>query len=117
VNDFDYYEEKFVELRERLIRVLGVPTVNRLIDRAVAEISRPHPAMATLRCEDDVMVFAGVKAALADAPPEEMRDAFMALAGVLVLLVARLLGREIASRLTEGVTLADYLEAEVSGGR
>jgi hypothetical protein len=63
------------------------------------------------------MVFDEVRAAMAEEPRERVRDAFMALAGVLVLLVARLLGREIATRLTEGVTLADYLEAQVAGGR
>lgn len=115
--EFEYYENQFKELRERLIRVLGAPTVNRLIERAVTEISRAHPTMSGLRSEDEHMVFDEVKRDMADASPEQMRDAFMALAGVLLLLVARLLGREIATRLTEGVTLADILEAEVSGGR
>jgi hypothetical protein len=116
-NDFEYYENQFKDLRERLIRVLGAPTVNRLVERAVTEITRAHPTMAALRSEDDRLVFDEVKRDMAGASPEVIRDAFMALAGVLLLLVARLLGREIATRLTEGVTLADILEAEVSGGR
>jgi hypothetical protein len=116
VNDLEYYESRFVELHERLIKVLGAPTVNRLLSRALAEISRAHPGIAALRCQEDALMFDAVRTAMIDEPPEKVRDAFMALAGVLLLLVARLLGREIASRLTEGVTLAEYLEAEVGNG-
>ena len=49
----DEQERSFCELREKLIRILGVPTVNRLIERAVVEIGRAHPAMAGLRCDGD----------------------------------------------------------------
>lgn len=112
---FSFYEASFTRLRERLIRVLGVMTVNRLIDRAVVEIARAHPAIANLRCEDDEVELTEVRAAMASSTPEQIRDAFMALDGVLLLLVARLLGREIAVRLTEGMTLEDHLPPDLGG--
>lgn len=105
----EFYESSFIELRERLIRVLGAPTVNRLVDRAVAEISLVHPGISSLRCEDERIVLDGVRGAFAAAEEAEVRAAFTALNGVLLLLVARLLGREIAERLTEGISIAEYL--------
>lgn len=104
-----YYETSFADLRERLIRVLGAPTVNRLVDRAVAEISRAHPGISSLRCRDDEVVFDDVRHALSEATDVEIRDTFSALYGVLLLVVARLLGKEIADRLTEGLSVAEYL--------
>jgi hypothetical protein len=101
-----YYQTGFTELRERLIRVLGAPTVNRLIDRSVAEISRAHPGIASLRCEDDELRFEGVGQAFAEASDDEIRNTFAALTGVLLLLIARLLGSELADRLTEGLSVA-----------
>ena len=112
-----YYEKTFVELRERLIRVLGIPTVNRLVDRAVTEIRGVHPGIASLRCDDEGVVFDGVREALAGARDDELRDTFAALSGVLLLIVARLLGREIAHRLTEGLSVAEYLQNGGLGDR
>lgn len=106
---FTYYEVSLIELRERLIRVLGTPTVNSLIDRSVIEITQAHPALASLHIDDDRLRFDGVRVAFADADDEQLRNSFVALHGVLLLLVARLLGREIAERLTGGLTIAGYL--------
>jgi hypothetical protein len=107
---FEFHERSFDQLRERLLRVLGTPTVNTLIERSTIEIGKAHPAVAALRCKDDSIDFSGMREALSGASPEEVRDAFTALNGVLLLLVARLLGREIAARLTEGVTIEEFLE-------
>jgi hypothetical protein len=108
-------ERGFRELREKLIRILGVPTVNRLIDRATTEIARVHPAMALLRCDGDEMSFDDVRRAFGDSSDADVRAGYTALNGVLLLLVARLLGREIALRLTEGVTVSDLLESRIIG--
>jgi hypothetical protein len=105
---FEFYETSFSELRERLIRVLGSPTVNRLIDRAVVEMAQAHPQMSSLQCEDDDIFFEEVRRAYTGSADEDVRDGFMALSGTLLLLVARLLGREIAERLTARLTAAEY---------
>jgi len=111
----DYYEQQFVELRERLVRILGLPTVNRLVERAVAEIARAHPAVAKLRITGDDLDFSEMRIALEQTDGADARGTFNALNGVLLLLVARLLGREIAERLTEDVIVADLLEAKTLG--
>ena len=114
-NRRDDEERGFRELREKLIRILGVPTVNRLIDRAVLEIGRVHPAMTFLRCDGDEIRFDDVRQAFAESSDADVRAGYTALNGVLLLLVARLLGREIALRLTEGVTVSDLLESRLIG--
>ena len=105
----EFYEASTTELRERLIRVLGAPSTNRLVERAVVEISDTHPELRALKFDGDDITFGDLRASLADADDERVREAFTALTGVLLLLVARLLGREVADRLTEGVTIAEYL--------
>ncbi len=104
-----YYETSFDDLRESLIRVLGAPTVNRLVDRAVTEIARAHPGIASLRCQGDEVIFEGVRSAFADATDDQIRDAFTALNGVLLVFLARLLGKEIADRLTDGLSVTELL--------
>ena len=104
-----YYETWFLETCDRLIRVLGSPTVNRLLDRAVTEIGAAHPSVSAIHLDDDKIDVTGLRRALADASPEQVRDTFTALNGVLLLLVARLLGREVAQRLTEGLSVSEYL--------
>jgi hypothetical protein len=104
-----YHETAFRELREQLIRVLGAPTVNRMIERSATEISAVHSGMASLRCVDDDIKFDGVRRAFAEASDEEIRDAFAALNGVLLLIVARILGKELARRLTEGLPIVQQL--------
>lgn len=101
-NGYTYYEDEFLRLHSRLTDILGVTTTNRLIERAVIEASEAHTSLRSLACDEETLNFDGVRASLADATPEEVRDPFMALNGVLMLLLARLLGRAVAQRLTEG---------------
>jgi hypothetical protein len=105
----DYYEHSFLTTRERLIRVLGCPTVDRIVERAAREVERAHPAIGQLRWDDDEIDLTLVRQALDDAGPDEVRDAYNALNGVLIVIVARLLGREVATRLTEGIAVSEWL--------
>jgi hypothetical protein len=108
-NQSDYYEQSFLRTRERLIRVLGAPTVDRIISRAVREIEHAHPAIAFLRCDDHEVELTGVRKALESVGEDEVRDTYNALNGVLIVIVARLLGREVAARLTEGTGIPGSL--------
>jgi hypothetical protein len=110
-----YYEGEFNQLREKLIRILGMPTVDRLIERSVVEIAGAHPSVAGLKIEDGELEFDGLRSDLLDATDAKVRDTFTALTGVLLLLVARLLGREIALRLTEDLTVGELLESRLIG--
>lgn len=110
-----YYEQQFLDLHERLIRILGVLTVNRLLHRACVEIGRAHPAVLKIRCDEDSISMDGLNDELAGASDEEIRETFQRLNAVLLLLVARLLGNEVARRLTEGVPSADRFDWRQTG--
>lgn len=111
----DYHETEFVRLRDRLVRILGMPTVDRLIERSCTEIAAPYPAFQCLQTANDALDFQGVRRELANATDDQVRAHYGALNAVLVLLVARLLGREIALRLTEDLTIAELLETGAVG--
>jgi hypothetical protein len=53
--------------------------------------------------------------ALHDTEPQEIAHAFAALNIVMLVLLARLLGKEIARRLAEGIQDADFLEGSKPG--
>ena len=111
----DYHETEFTRLRDRLIRILGMPTVDRLIERSCTEIAGSYPAFQCLRTVNELLDFQGVRRELASATDDQVRAHYGALNAVLVLLVARLLGREIALRLTEDLTIAELLETGAVG--
>ena len=111
----EYYERDFTQLRERLIRVLGMPTVDRLIERSAVEIARVHPAAGKVRIEEGEITFEEMRRHLEQASEDDIRNEFTALIGVLLLLVARLLGREIAHRLTEDLSVAELVDAGLLG--
>ncbi|MEX2226840.1 MAG: hypothetical protein WEB52_10375 [Dehalococcoidia bacterium] len=97
------YESNLVELRMKLIRTLGIDAVDVVMRRAIAEVSNSYPALSLIRCVDEQVVFDGTEAALAGAADDQIDAAFEALNSVMLLVIARILGREIASRLAEGV--------------
>ena len=105
-----YYEAQFCELRERLIRILGVLTVNRLLERAIVEIGRADPAVLAIRVNEECVDFESFREATAGATDVEMRERLERLNAVLLLFVARLLGNEVARRLTDGIAVGDLLD-------
>ena len=84
-----FYEAQFCELRERLIRILGVLTVNRLLERAIVEIGRADPAVLAIRINDESVDFEAFREATAGATDAEMRERLERLNAVLLLFVTR----------------------------
>lgn len=102
-NPFKAHEVAFVELREKLIRTLGTQTVDLIIERASVEIAQTYPAMALIRpAKGGDIDFSEMEAALGAESESQIRAQFAALQGVILLVLARLLGKEIVLRLTEG---------------
>jgi hypothetical protein len=97
------YESNLVELRVKLIKTLGIDSVDLVMRRAIAEVSSSYPALSLIRCEDEHVVFDGAEAAFANVGDDQVDAAFEALNSVMLLVIARILGREIAARLAEGV--------------
>lgn len=101
-NTIQSHAAAFMQLREQLIRILGVQTVDLIIERGAAEISPTFPAMGMIRFDNLEVDLDPVVAALDGASEAEVRAAFSALNGVILLILARLLGRENALRLADG---------------
>jgi hypothetical protein len=88
-----------LHVREELAHSLGVQTVDVLIDRAVAEASMVHPGLEGLRLDAGVLSLDGLDTSFAESTDEEVRTAFRALTAVLLLILGRLVGRQIADGL------------------
>lgn len=95
------HEARLMPLRERMVRSLGIHTVNVLLERAIWETSRRHPALALLQRTDDGVSFDALEKRYADAPQEDIDRAFNDLYSEMLLILARLLGKEMAQRLAQ----------------
>jgi hypothetical protein len=95
------YEDRLLDLRERMIRTIGVHTVNVLMERAIWEAARQYPELSLIERTGEGLSFAALERAYADRPQQEIADAFSDLTSELLLILARLLGKEMAQRLAE----------------
>jgi hypothetical protein len=103
--------EAFLDLRESLAHVLGRQTVDMLIDRSVTEIRAAHPIVRTITVDGDALDLDSLNLAFRDATPEEAQTAMNALIAVMLLVLARLLGKRVAQSLAEQIKRADLFEA------
>jgi hypothetical protein len=98
-NELEAYKVKLLDLRERLIRALGVDTVNLLMERALEDVVTVYPGLGAIMREGDAMRLDGLDDSYASASVTEVRDAFSALYAVMLVMLGRMLGKEIALRL------------------
>jgi hypothetical protein len=80
-------------LREQLARVLGIQTVDLLIERARTEISEAHPVLRRFSVRD---LEQGFDPERQEVNWTEFSAALGALTAVMVLILARLLGKQVA---------------------
>jgi hypothetical protein len=116
-NELELYKSKLLDLRERLIRSLGVETVNVLVDRSLEEVLTVYPGLAAIQREGDDLILDGLEEAYRDRPEADVRAAFSALYAVMLLMLARMLGKEIALRLADTKDARRVLEGEDLGPR
>ncbi len=95
------YEARLNELWERMVRAIGIHTVNVLMERALWQASQKHPELALIQRTDEGLVFGAFEQAVAGKTEAEVGAAFDDLTADLLLILARLLGREMAERLAE----------------
>jgi len=105
-NRLALYEERLVSLWERLVTTLGIHTVRVLLDRAIWQTAQRHPAIALIH-HDSGLTFDALEKTYATRPEEEIEAAFTDLVAEMLLILARLLGREMAQRLAEDLTVKD----------
>ena len=92
-------EQGCARLRAGLTRWIGSDGYRALVDRALEEAREGHPALAGLQCQaGDVQ---GVAAAVGVHGAAEVREGILALVALLIDLLSRLIGEEMAMRLVE----------------
>ena len=105
-NRLALYEERLVSLRERLVTTLGIHTVRVLLDRAIWQTAQRHPEIALIH-HDSGLSFDALEKSYATRPEEEIEVAFTDLVAEMMLILARLLGREMAQRLADDLAVKD----------
>ncbi len=92
---------RLAALWEKMVRAIGIHTVNVLLERAIWETSQAHPELTLIERTDEGLSFDALAQAYAGRPAEEISAAFGDLDTDLMLILARLLGKEMAQRLAE----------------
>ena len=99
----------FLALREDLARVLGIQTVDLLIDRGLTEIGHAYPLLRAIVVQDGELRLESLDEAFQQSNAEETSAAVNALVAVMLLIVGRLLGKRVADSIAESVNKADAL--------
>jgi hypothetical protein len=82
-----------------MVQTLGVYTVNVLLDRALWSVAQRYPELACIQYSDAGISFAALASA---APPSDA--AFEYLYEEMLVIMARLLGKDMARRLIDEIT-------------
>ena len=107
LNRIERSEERLVSLWERAVMTLGIHTVHVLLDRVIWQTAQRHPDITLIHHDDAGLSFDALEESYATRPQEEIAAAFDDLCAELLLLLARLLGREMAQLLTEDLAVTD----------
>ena len=99
--------ERLLSLRERLVTTIGIHTVRVLLARAIWTTAQRYPDLALAQLDDADLTLDAVAQSYATRPQEEIEATFNDLCAEMLLLLARLLGREIAQRLAEELAVND----------
>jgi len=116
-NTIALYEERLVTLWARLVRTLGIHTARVLLERAIGQTAQRHPDIALLQHDDGGLTFEALEMRCATRPEEEIEAAFTDLVAEMLLILARLLGREMAQRLAEDLAVKDVRTRPRDPGR
>jgi hypothetical protein len=96
-------------LRKELAHVLGIQTVDLLIDRAVTEIGDAYPTLRAISVRGGELNVESVDGAFQNLTAEEATAASSALIGVMLLVLARILGRRVAESIAESINRSEVL--------
>ncbi len=95
--DLEQHQARLTLLWEQLVHTLGVHSVNVLLDRAIWHVAQQYPALKDIQHNDQGLSFAGLEGQQIDCAD----DAFNALYDHMMLVLARLLGQDMARRLLD----------------
>jgi len=100
-------KDAFLGQREELARVLGIQTVDLLIDRALTETYDAYPRLRAISIESDELNLASLDEAFQNSTFEEANTALNALTAVMLMILARLLGRRVAESIAVNINRTD----------
>ncbi|HSP55964.1 MAG TPA: hypothetical protein VLS25_10300 [Dehalococcoidia bacterium] len=106
------YSVRFAELRRKLVDALGTDTVDVVLRRGVREIAAVYPDFKLTPIEGGSLQLTWDSDRQPGESEEFVRAAYSALYAVMLVILARILGREIAVRLAA----AADAEAVLHGG-
>ena len=86
---------------------LGIHTVHVLLDRVIWQTAQRHPDITLIQHDDSGLSFDALEESYATRPQEEIVAAFDDLSAEMLLILARLLGREMARHLDEDLAVTD----------
>jgi len=113
-NRFGPYEERLQSLWERMVRAIGIHTVNVLMERAIWQASQKHPELALIERTDEGLSFGAFEQAAGNLSADKLAEAFEDLSSELMLILTRLLGREMAGRLARELEVQAAQEEQAS---
>jgi hypothetical protein len=108
------YAARFADLRHRLVETLGGDTVDLVLERAVREAAQVYPGFR-LTGPDGARHLEYEPDTLAEHSDEFVRNAYSALYAAMLIILARILGREIAVRLASAVDAERVLQGQPLG--
>jgi hypothetical protein len=98
-NALTFNEHRLVSLWHRLVRTLGIYTTRVVLTRAIWQTAQRHRDIALIHFDDDGLTFNALETRYATRPQKEIEAAFSDLIAELLLIVDRLLGREMAQQI------------------
>jgi hypothetical protein len=94
-----FNEHRLVSLWHRLVTTLGIHTARVLLARAIWQTAQRHPHIALIQYDDAGLSFDALATRYATRRQKEIEAAFSDLTAELLLVLDRLLGREMAQQL------------------
>jgi hypothetical protein len=82
-----------------LVTTFGIHTARVLLVRAIGQTAQRHPDVALIRHDDAGLCFDALETRYATGPQREIEAAFSDVTAELLLIVDRLLGREMAQQI------------------
>ena len=98
-NTITFDEHRLNSLWHRLVTTLGIHTARVLLVRAIWQTAQRHPDIALIRHDDAGLTFDALQTRYATRPQKEIEAAFSDLTAELLLVLDRLMGREMAQQM------------------
>lgn len=105
------YGIKFAELRSKLVEALGSDTIDLVLERGVREVERVYPGFRLTIAPDRVAELDWEPGATGNES-DDARAAYSALYAAMLVILARMLGREIAVRLASATDAERVLQGQ-----